>query len=374
MVDSIIGTAVKYGKKLFGKGAAWVKSKAKQAKDWGKKKLDQGKAWAKKKLGKTGTWIAEKLGLVKAKKPFSMPEGSHTLTGTIGPTGVSISIASVFEGELLALLARAIESATERHDPLLPALQSTANAAKAVRQKLQTQYGSATFRMKQIGAAKVKVTLEHAIEAELTTIILPLSQIAGFEKLLAKVPERRKLPDGFDVRARLYEAGSSWSTAQKAAKAAEAQAGWVAEIDQLPYGTPDELTKSRAKVLELIAEGLLPKGSETAVGTPSFTSKTVAAAIFTDLYHVDHKKALATYWKNGDNNQSDQVRWAHATTLSNLDVRTAEYNTAKGSKDEANERATYSSYFWVGPEFTSVYAEAGRRGARTIDGAPFGEA
>jgi hypothetical protein len=47
VLDSIIGTAIKYGKKLFGKGIAWVKGKAKQVKDWGKKKLEQGKAWLK---------------------------------------------------------------------------------------------------------------------------------------------------------------------------------------------------------------------------------------------------------------------------------------------------------------------------------------
>jgi hypothetical protein len=67
LVTAVLGPILRPLKKLYDKGAKWVKGKVDQGKAWVKGKVEKGKAWAKSKVEKGKAWVKGKVGGAKAK-------------------------------------------------------------------------------------------------------------------------------------------------------------------------------------------------------------------------------------------------------------------------------------------------------------------
>lgn len=81
-------------------------------------------------------------------------------------------------------------------------------------------------------------------------------------------------------------------------------------------------------------------------------------------YHVDHIEPLAKRWNQQGHNSNDSRREQELRERTNLRLVTASYNTSKGSGG-----INYLPY--VGPNFTSRFAEGGINGALKVHGQPF---
>jgi hypothetical protein len=108
----------------------------------------------------------------------------------------------------------------------------------------------------------------------------------------------------------------------------------------------------------LIRQGKLPRNADLA----TYTVANLKSVNWTG----DHDPALAAHWVtlNG-NNAGDNDRWDAAGNLNNISLMESVANTTKQAGGHQ-----YNHKFWVGPNFTSIYADGGRRGAMEIDGQP----
>ncbi|HYP41225.1 MAG TPA: hypothetical protein VEX13_12775, partial [Chloroflexia bacterium] len=300
----------------------------------------------------------------QVRKTFSLSSEGHTLTARTQGGKLEILMASQ-EGRIQDMLRKAIAEVSSssrpaaEKDSILFILRAAKEAA--TEKDIRADWHAKGARDPRGGTG----TLDFApfMEIRLAQIVEQLKGLSKFDihdlnDFYTQIPERRYLPADYDVRAKLYERGSSWDSVKKQVVAEEKP--------KIRDSVRAAIQSNRQDMLDqLIREEKIPKGS-------TLTSFKVSD-VDTVAYHVDHIRALSLHWQlDGGNKGADDPRWQATVKRSNLRMITEEANLAKGSKGEAGERGRFIPFVEAG--FTSTYAEGGMQGARTIDGQRFRDA
>jgi hypothetical protein len=340
-VDKAIDTAI-----------AWIVGKAKAlfAKLFGGKKDKAGGAPA-------GTVV----------EPFDMEGAPHTLTVKTSASSVDIVMAS--NGGKLYSKIGALKTQIAAQKQMPPARQ------QKIIGRLDDIAGQLDFNVMKTAFARtrgaaftpVPMTEEFVRGYTLALVgkIVSLANNFGFKDLVAKaflpdpLPDQRYIPDPVksDIRGRLYERGSQWSSV----RAAQVTAG-IAAID----------TEISAKIVGPIGSGTPKTAVQPALTDMKKRGKVLDDAVIDDFqpatsyvsprlgkYAVDHDPSLAEHWaKLGGNSSSDGDRHAAVEGKSTitLDLVTRSFNSSKSSRNLAGELESFKKNAWIMKGFTSDIA------------------
>jgi hypothetical protein len=310
----------------------------------------------------------------------------HTLTAHPSDSGLKITIASAFAGEVRAVVARLKAEAAGMAEPdkgkalaaiaaiegelaKIPGAEKKwtdgkAKAEKAVgdrikrwvaKGKLKTQ--AEADAMSQQLLAEKKQTLFQPIEKLLGDQIRELSKLASMKQFV-DAPGIRKLPPGYDVRTRLYVLGSGWKTSSTGWRATE-KASLVQEVRQILAGgyTP----AARAKLEDLDDAYKLPDGALERFDVKQLTENDIANT----AYEVDHETPLAQHWVADGHKQADSQRRAHCVDQNKWRLITQVWN--RRLRADGHQ---YGQQRQLEASFTSEIADGGIPNAKRIDGRP----
>ena len=296
----------------------------------------------------------------KATKTFSLPQEGHTLTAIATGNTLQVRIASDRELDILAMIADAIAEVTadKTRDPKSKGdLLSLLSGARDSVRSMQADYNDVTKQNQEFGPWA---------ERRLAQIVNLLSGmgadgIKAFRDFKGRPLDKRYLPSGYDVRAKLYERGSSWS-GNSSAKVGAERPKVRARVDKVIANRMSKPSDAAAAWSELADNLQIPDQSPN---SPTTLAALSVAQFSATQYDVDHIDVLSIHWsRNGGNNADDPGRWAKSN-LTNLRYITHRDNVARASVD-------YDP--WVGPAFLSSYAQGGVQNARQIDNQPFTDA
>lgn len=368
VVDKVIGTIVKAGKKLWGK-----------AKNLGGKIKDKAVAAL--------DWVAQKLGIKNIAKPFTMASGEpHTLTARASDSGLQFHIASAFAGDVMKVIPHAEIEARK----LPPADRATALAQLAdvksamagvpeASRKWKERKSKAEKRTKEIIDERVKkgkITAAQApaeqkklldaaeqklyqpVEKQLADLLAPLKRLKSLDKFTGKAVGRRMLPAGYDVRGKLYERGSGWGRKSKA-KREELKKNLVENVKEILSGGYTERARERIKWLH--DRDKLRDDALKLFDNKELTHRHVAN---TD-YAIDHKIPLAQHWKQSGSKSGDSVRQEFCVDPSNWNLITFSANSKYSGGGHQ-----FGQKLYVEPSFSSSFADGGISNAKRIDGIP----
>ncbi|WP_051110536.1 phage tail protein [Longispora albida] len=361
VIDSVVGTVVKAGKKLFAK----VKKKAKAIFDW----------------------VAQKIRPKSIAKPFAMASGEpHTLTAQASDSGLKVMIASAFAGEVRAVMStlkgqagkltgsektRALSAIGEIETQLgliagaeAKWKSGKAKAEKAVKERVQRRVKDGRIKTKAEAEALSKQLLAEKeqklyqpIEQLLAKQIVALRKLKSMKQFV-DTPGKRRLPPGYDVRTRLYVLGSGWKAASTNWRNAE-KTKLVNNVTAILAGgyTP----AARAKLVKLDKLHQLPENALARFDAKKFKASEVAAT----AYEVDHSVPLAEHWKSDGHKISDDQRRAHCVDQNKWRLITKSVNASlqAGGHKFGQQRD-------LDPGFTSSLADGGVPNAKRIDGRP----
>jgi polyhydroxyalkanoate synthesis regulator phasin len=368
VIDTVVGTIVKAGKKVWSK----LKSAGRTVKDKALGALD---------------WIAQKIGLKRIAKPFTMTSGEpHTLTAVAAESGLTVNIASAFAGDIKKVIPD-----LEREAKNLPATDRTPAMSQIA--AIKNEMGSITTaeqawlknkkakeaRTKKIIDERVKkgkITAAQApaeqqklleaaeqrlyqpIEETLAKLLRPLKQLKSMAQFLDRPAGRRKLPPGYDVRAKLYERGSGW--ASKSAKArTRLKESLLANVKEI-LREPDK-NRAAERIKWLQDRDKVPADSLDLFMNNKLTYKYIAET----RYAIDHKVPLAQHWTQSGSKSGDSVRQDFCVQESNWNFITFSANSKySGGGYEFRQKP------YVESSFTSSYADGGIPNAKRIDGIP----
>ena len=368
VIDTVVGTIVKAGKKVWSK----LKSVGSKAKEKALGALD---------------WIAQKIGLKRIAKPFTMTSGEpHTLTAVAAESGLTVNIASALAGDIKVVIPIAEREAqklpaAERGPALaqLGLVKGAMSQVTAVGQEWKKRKNDEQDRTRKIIDERVKkgkITAAEApaeqrklldaaeqrlyqpVEVLLADLLVPLRGLKSMDQFLARPAGRRSLPDGYDVRAKLYERGSGWAT-KSADKREVEKARLIANVDDILAGGYTK--RARERIKWLLDRDKLPKNALDLFDAKKLTSKHVKN---TD-YAIDHKVPLAQHWKQSGSKSGDSVRQEFCVRESNWNFITSSANSSySGSGHQFGQKA------YVETSFSSSYADGGIPNAKRIDGIP----
>jgi hypothetical protein len=328
LISSVVGAILKPLKKLYDKGAKFVKGVVDKGKALGKKALNKVKDKAKGLLGGKG----------KADPASAESQSKH--------------VKELAHTEL-----------TRRTQQAFATREALQAVVSDVLDKLRPQ-GLKDLAMHPKPEAPGKFVIVASASAA--------TPVDEAEVVSDEVPAKRWLPASFRVkgviRKKLYERGSGWGTLRtQVNKWAVDQFMPLVDLIKDGFLRRDE---ARAEIQKNIDAGLLPKAALQQYENRQFNARWIETQV---KYHVDHIQPLAGHWVGGGNNAGDAERRDKTTNQSNLRWITQEANLAKGSKgeDEDEGASHYLEAPWVGPAFTSELADDGKPKARTIDGQPF---
>jgi hypothetical protein len=314
--------------------------------------VDKAKAFLKAIFGKKDKDKDKKKGGTKV-KTFSLPEEGHTVTAVAQDKDIRVTIASDRAGEIIAMLMSA-KSEVENDKS-----RSSDNKKTVVGDLLGAKKEVEEMKQDWRAAGGEGQDFEPWSEVKMTMIINALGALGGhgikaFRDFIGQPLPKRLLPGGYDVRGQLYERGSGWSSAQSSVSSAGKSAVDTLVKDIIKYRTSDP-PKAVTAWTTLKNKLQAPKGTTMA----TITLQDVANI----QYDVDHITDLGSHWNTqGGNNTGDAARWA-LSQPGNLRYITQADNLA---------RPRVKQYFnWVGPAFTSSYAQGGQTNAKQIDGQPF---
>jgi hypothetical protein len=328
-VDKAIETAVN-----------WIINKAKSL--FARLFSSKGKDKKKGKDAKGGT----------VKKPFSLPKEGHTVTAKATGATLKISIASLREMEIRAMLAEAyaeVNADESRPKDEKARLLGDLSGARAAVATMGQQY-DAEYR-------KGDLDYEPWAEIRMTGIINLLSALGAdgvkaFADFKGKPLDKRYLPSSYDVRQNLYITGSGYSTNQKSV-VASGSAELAADVKVIVANRKTDPAKAKKAWNNIVKKLRAPDGS---------TMATIDTMVPATKYHVDHEDDLAKHWqKKGGNNTGDTDRWA-LSNLSNLRYITEAENLRRPKGNYVN---------FVKKGFTSARADGNAPLAKRIDGQPF---
>ncbi|HKN52941.1 MAG TPA: hypothetical protein VJX66_10590 [Amycolatopsis sp.] len=369
VVDTVVGTVVKAGKKIWGK----IKSLGSKAKQ---KVLD------------AVNWIAQKVAPKNIAKPFTMTSGEpHTLTAKAGDSGITVTIASALAGDIMVVIPKA-ENEAKKLPPAdraaalgqLAKVKGAMSGVSAASLKWKNRKKAEESRTKKIIDERIKkgkITtkaeataqqqemlkaaeqkLYQPVEKTLAELLEPLKGLKSMAQFLERPTGRRMLPTGYDVRAKLYERGSGWAT-KSAAKREELKQRLINNVDDILSGGYTKPARERIKWLH--DRDKLPANALDLFDKKKLTSNHVAN---TD-YAIDHKIPLAQHWKQSGSKSGDPVRQNFCVLVSNWNFITFSANSKySGSGHQFGQKS------YVEPSFSSSYADGGIPNAKRIDGEP----
>ena len=301
-------------------------------------------------------WLIEKgKSLLAVVAQFSLPKEGHTVTAIAHGDFVQVRIASDRESEILAMLSQArtevvadVSRSAETRERITADLDS---AREMVRSMLNDWKATADQKQDFRSWSEVRLT-------QIANILghLGADGIQAFRDFKGRPLDKRYLPPGYDVRAKLYIRGSSWSRT-RAQVAAEGALDVASRVGQIIKNRTANRPAAETAWDQLVKRLCVPDGATIENITLDHVRRTE--------YEVDHIDSLAEHWESqGGNDGNDQGRWT-LSECENLRYITKRDNAAR----------TKGRYVpWVGKAFTSVYAQGGGEIAKEIDGESFRDA
>jgi hypothetical protein len=339
--------------------------------------VDKALDWLVEKAKAIGQGLLSALGLggkqddqpampdAEVTEDFDMAGEGHTLTARVKNGELEILMASGFATRIQSMLHAAIEEVKKStaYDPhrkrfLLFELELA-----------QQNSNENSIRQDWRAAGSAGMEEEEFLDMRLAKVVTSLVRLSkhGIKSLndfLAAPPEKRYLPAGYDVRAKLYERGSGWGTTRKNVVSDEKP-----PIRQFVRYALSIRKTAKAEAMQIWQ--LLKREEKILDGADLDTYK--MGDLDRTEYHVDHILPLSLHWKQGGSNGSgDSDRWDITVNRDNLHLITKEANLKKGGRGASGERGEFEPV--VGPGFKSKYAEGGIDNAKTIDGQPFTDA
>ncbi|MET7934187.1 HPC2 multi-domain protein [Streptomyces sp. NPDC005322] len=391
VIDKIVGLVKKVWTKIKS-SKAWSKAKDKTGKAWSKVKERSGKAWSKvkEKAAAVFSWIAQKITGKTIAKPFAMASGErHTLTAHPSGSGLKITIASAFAGEIRSVMTKVEAEANKLPDPekakALTAisgiksqlvrvsaaekrwLSGKAAAEKAVKKRVEKRKAKGKIKtaaeaeaLSRQWLAEKEQKLYQPIEKLLADQIRELSKLTSMKQFVqVRASDTRRLPRGYDVRTRLYVLGSGWKSQSSAWRAKEKKT--LVEIVRTALAL-GQTPKARAQLVKLDQRYKLPENALDLFDKGQFK----AALVEQTAYDVDHHPMpLAQHWTNIGYNTGDIDR-------RNATVDTGNWRLITHKKNVSLQAGGYHYHKQrdLGKSFTSELADGGIPNAKRIDGRP----
>lgn len=300
----------------------------------------------------------------RVEETFSLSGEGHTLTAVVSEGRLTIFMASAHATRMSVMLINAIEEVSQ--DPTRPEEEREFILARlrqarelADENEIISSRIASGSRDPRSGAPVDSDNFLHIRLSMAMDALTPLSRlgIKNLDEFNAEIPLRRYLPTGYDVRARLYERGSSYGTALQGFWNRNSNTVYnriVNAYNQAKHPT----NPSRLQWNQLADEGIISSSEHRAFTYPVNLNRT--------NYPVDHEPALAEHWVDLDgNNESDGERNRAATNPSHLRVITQAANSEK-----LGNGRQFNHAFFVRPDFESIVAHA-PKGSTTIDGEDF---
>lgn len=393
-VDWVIDKIVGLVKKLWAKiknSKAWSKAKDKSGKALAKVKDKSKKAWAKvkEKTAAVFSWIAQKITGKTIAKPFAMASGErHTLTAHPSGSGLKITIASAFAGEIRLVMTKVEAEAKSLPEPEKSKALSAISGVKsqltrmstAEKKWLSSKAAAEKDVKKRVEKRKAKGKIKTAAEAEalskqwlaekeqrlyqpieelLAAQIRELSKLKSMQQFVqVRESDTRRLPRGYDVRTRLYVLKSQWKSKSSAWRTKEKKTVVDTVRTALASG---QTPASRAKLVQLDKLYQLPDDALDLFDDGKLTVNHVTKT----RYDVDHKRALAQHWKEAGYKSDDAERRGHTVNESNWRLITRSKNASLQAGGHH-----YHEQRDLGKSFTSELADGGIPNAKRIDGRP----
>lgn len=337
-IDKVIAKIVGFVKKLFGRGEG---------------KKEEGNELPKEKVEKSVDMAGE---------------GHHVYADT--ETGeIEISFASALQKRLSAALpaAKTEVNGAAKGTPIYKnkaAIVGVLSKAEADsdKKKLKADW-KAGSRGK---TGDPRLYLKQFLDRMVVPVVADLKKLSTYnikalDHIVGPVPSRQ-LPNGYDVRAKLYERGSSWKSERADWLDNTAIPALKKKIKAIVNGPPSTLAARRGQLINLILNGKAPKHWEPAFDNGKLKDTWVDNV----AWDVDHAIPLAQHWQTQGYKVGDAPRWAVCIDRKHFDLLTASANRSKGGGG-----FTYAAQPAVNQTFTSIYAEGGAQSARTIDDKPF---
>ncbi len=287
----------------------------------------------------------------QVQKSFNLPKESHHVAAIVDGETIRVTVSSERAVEIMQMLTAAkaeVSNDKTRDDRQRASIISNLDRARQV-----------LLDMGHDWRAENKQQLDPSTWAErrMALIVNWLEALGGcgikaFRDFKGQIPPKRFLPQGYDVREKLYLRGGCWSAASAAVVAS--QRAILLEDVQTVINNRETNPQAATLAWQRIEDGLrLPEGS---------TMKNLRERVLATQYDVDHMEVLSMHWESqSGNNLNDAARWS-LSQVSKLRYITHKHNVAR-------PKGTYVD--WVGPNFVSVYAQGGEHTAKKIDGLPF---
>lgn len=298
--------------------------------------------------------------------PFDMNDHGHTLSARIDGNTVRVTMASDHPTDLRGAVQNAITTVQNMGDSapagLLTELTALSGALNDKTEEIRQEW---TAQGARLPGSSATYSFDDYMRQRLTMITVMLHNIGethnltDLQNFFAQIPEQRGLPDGYDVRVKLYIRGSGWEGVRTSETSTQKTALRTQVIDIKTRG--DQRAWG-----DLMNDDRIPRGSVLSSFDPDWIINGRIS------YDLDHTISLAEHWQSGGNNaNSDEARHSQTVNRGNLRLILSSSNRRKGSEMSSNpeERARYLR--WVGTNFRSQYAANNMENARTIDNQPF---
>jgi hypothetical protein len=305
-------------------------------------------------------------------QPFSMSSEQHRIIAISNKGKFKLLIASDPK-DLIPALDKAIDEvkksnrSPENKEYYLFILNRCLEAAQDVKHEVNRDINEILTGVNKNPKAE-RLALEQATKRRLAIIANHLQKIAAqagitsLDEFYKKPPSERYIPGnnqteiGKFIRSKLYDEMHNWSNVRDLIKTQE-KPGLILKVKKA-----QEDPKNLDNWKKLKEDGLVEENADIEKYKPEDVK-----------YAVDHIQPVSFRWSDKEGrNSNDSKRYNQLTERDNLRLVTAEYNTSKGSEVEGSGRVNYKKC--VGPDFTSMIAEGGIKGARKIDGKPFEDA
>jgi hypothetical protein len=358
-ISEKIGGIIKTVRTPIDKAIDWLIAQAVKA----AKKIGNKLGFGKDKGNKEGKESQE--GAIpdfQVQEPFSMSGEGHKLTAKVNKGHFEIIIASnpqEFEFALTNAIDEVNASNRSEEDKkyYLTVLRQVLKAVKEIKFDMENNKGKILKGVK-LDPESEKQALEQYIKSRQAEMANQIQSFAATAKIKSlddfyKAPPSERYIPGYPdqttvgkfIRNKLYNP-LGWDNIRSQVKSQE-KTGLIQKVKAV------QKSGDQGAWQDLISTGLVEPNASIDSYDPDKVD-----------YHVDHIEPLAKRWNQQGHNSNDSRRLHELGERTNLRLVTAIYNTSKGSGG-----INYLPY--VGPNFTSQFAEGGINGSLKVYGQPF---
>jgi hypothetical protein len=358
-ISEKVGGIIKTVRQPIDKAIDWLIAQAVKA----AKKIGNKLGFGKDKGNKEGKESQE--GAIpdfQVQEPFSMSGEGHKLTAKVNKGHFEIIIASnpqEFEFALTNAIDEVNASNRSEEDKkyYLTVLRQVLKAVKEIKFDMENNKGKILKGVK-LDPESEKQALEQYIKSRQAEMANQIQSFAATAKIKSlddfyKAPPSERYIPGYPdqttvgkfIRNKLYNP-LGWDNIRSQVKSQE-KTGLIQKVKAV------QKSGDQGAWQDLISTGLVEPNASIDSYDPDKVD-----------YHVDHIEPLAKRWNQQGHNSNDSRRLHELGERTNLRLVTAIYNTSKGSGG-----INYLPY--VGPNFTSQFAEGGINGSLKVYGQPF---